>query len=57
MNPTTIVCPECRIPFRRFVGGDSDGKPSGLYYDLAKADWCAECRQGVRWFPEPQETA
>jgi DNA modification methylase len=47
-----IVCPCCLVPFTRTIAGEQPQQgPCGWYYPPAQADWCAECRIGVRWFP------
>jgi len=52
MIRVTVLCPQCQQPFTRTIAGDTPHTPQGWYYPTAQADWCAECRLGVRWFSE-----
>lgn len=59
MSGIVIVCPQCRVPFTRRSSSPLTGLPKrrGHYYDIEQADWCSECRMGVRWFPVDEATA
>lgn len=52
MTEQHVTCPQCARPYIRRSSGPLTGLPErrGLYYPIEKADWCQECRLGVRWF-------